>query len=247
MVQQCLVVAAGVLLACVGTSTVARANDTVEPFDQGAWDAELFAGHEGVGRPLHDQCASAQMLLGYGLVDRLSAYVDVTGRLVPAGPEDAMEPHVGIFGTLVDSDHVDLDLGLGGGLQVSGEGTAHTLELAGELNLDHDPNSETFGTYLQPGIAWLNPGGEGSELEIGSGLGAYVTALSVHQFLLESRVRFAPDLQWETVSLGYNVKFTPTVELLTELGLDLSAGARSAAVGASIGFIFTLPATPDPA
>ncbi len=53
----------------------ARAADTTEPFDVGASDVDFYVGFDGVGQPSGEKALSNEIMLGYGIVDRLSASI----------------------------------------------------------------------------------------------------------------------------------------------------------------------------
>ena len=108
-----------VAAAGVATPEPSEAADTVETWDVGATDVELAIGLDGVGPAPAERTHSAVMLLGYGIVERLSAYLGTTLEGDQVLSNGRAYVHLGAFGTLVETDHFDLDLFLDAGTAVS--------------------------------------------------------------------------------------------------------------------------------
>jgi hypothetical protein len=138
----------GALALAAALPDAARAADTIETWDPGAWDAEAYVGFDGLGAGAADRAAVGDVVLGYGLATRLSAYV--AGTLETDGALRGGEPELraGVFGTPLDLAWFDLDLLLEVG--ASGAGMKR-LELAPgiEANLDLDSPVGPWGIYLR--------------------------------------------------------------------------------------------------
>ncbi len=240
-------------VALLALPSYARANDTVETWDVGATDVDFYLGYDGIGAPRDERATSADLMLGYGLVPNLSAYL---GATIEADMDLAAEPtvYLGVFGTLVDTDHVDFDLFLD--VSAGGPGLS-SAEIAPsfELNLDASPDLATWGGYLRAGLVAYgraedeNPeaGSVGVALDLNPGV--YVTVADGHQVLLEydMRLHANPEEDEEAVSvggvaLGYNVTLSDALELITQAHVSIPTGGEGAAGGVVVGFIATLPA-----
>lgn len=244
------------LLFAAALARPARASDTTETFDPGATDIELYATADGLGRAAAERAFSADLVLGYGVMERLSAYLGTT--LLGDGTlgSGAAQPFLGVYGTPLETDHIDIDLFLG--LAVA-DGSLHVAP-AFELNLDSDPTLLGWGLYLRGGVDLSNrrlPAHthDGEQLLSGlawsadATLGAYWTVHERHQLLLELDAAFqlapGPDeraAELGGVALGYNVGVHEAIELITQVWLDLpQEPAEPPALAATAGFIATIP------
>ena len=242
-------------LAALFGSSGARAADTMEVFDVGATDAELYIGYDGLGIGRAASLTFTEAVIGYGIAPRLSMFLsaglEATGQLT-----DGMQAlTAGVYGTPVDTTHLDLDLLL----KVSATtDDAYEVMPAVELNLDAADGQAAWGVYLIAGIpfhapvlhaAVVKPPRSGDiELDLLLRLGSYWTIAPRHQVLLEldgavhamgSRLGSVGDLGG--FALGYNVVLTETFELITQIRTDVPTGAEESwSAGLSAGFIATL-------
>jgi hypothetical protein len=224
-----------------------QAADTLEPFDLGRSDTELYAGTEGLGGSADAARAGIAGLIGYGLTPRLSLFLvpeaSVDGELGAAQSGLSL----GGFGTLLDSAHVDLDLGAAGG----SDGEHGAVASFAELNLDRAPELSVAGVYARGGLSVFgteHPGGRPAiELGAGATLGGYVTLAARHQLLLEldgalyegRRERVVGELG--RLRLGYNVALLEHAELITEVSLEPPGAAAPWTGGVLVGVIATIP------
>lgn len=208
-------------LAVLTVAPATRAADTIETWDPGAGDWELHLGADG-GRDA-EQALYGQLVAGYGLVPRLSAYFELDGA-VPVAKTASSEPHVGAFGTPVDTEHFDADLLF----DLSLATPRPVLTPGVELNLDSAPDGRGTGVYLR--LAWPTPEPGGFTL------GAYATATDELQLLLEHDA----DSYWSRVALGGNLQLTEELELIGQLSIDFDRSAQ----GIELGVIVTLPRSP---
>ena len=254
----------------------ARAADTVETFDAGAADFELYAGADGLGLPPGERRVFGEVLLGFGVIDRVSLYL----RGVGAADEQLGAPNgeigAGLFGTPLDGDHVDVDV-----LLDFGWGAEALVATPGfELNLDGDPDQASFGTYLRGEEALTSRIVEPDDAVAGDTtnagpdaaaerrshelaaettltLGTYCTVVDGHQILVEADGTIlnrepASDehlFDFGGVALGYNVTVHEAIELVNQvfIGIPTYEGDVVSA-GLSVGLIATVPtgAAPQP-
>ena len=232
----------------------ARAVDTMEPFDAGMADAELYFGFDGIGLPEHQKTLLADMLVGYGVIHRLSLFAGATLQSDESVSTGETALQLGILGTPLDTDHVDIDLVLA--LSIGGPGFD---EVRGspfaELNLDSQPDMSGWGLYLRAGVPVYGRkrgGGGGTsgraETAVDAELtfGAYLSIAEIHQLLFEYVLAFHPSpaegdtgTELGAAALGYNVTLSDAFELINQLHLDVPQEGEAVAFGMVIGLIAT--------
>lgn len=242
----------------------ALATDTVETWDPGATDLELYMGMEGFNHQDTRRSVFADILVGYGLIKGLSAYAGMTlyGHGQYLSGDRAL--YLGLFGTPLDSKHFDVDLFLD--VKVNGAGNgAFELSPALELNLDADPKMQSYGAYLRMVVPLSgddNPDSSaaiaGSQLGIhlDATLGAYWTIVPNYQLLVECNTgflninRFAPwpfstkslsQMERLNFSLGFNAVLSDQFELIPQITMTLPSQNEAMDFSAMIGMIVTLP------
>lgn len=248
--------ALGLSLVCalIGAATPARALDTLETFDVGATDAEFYLGYAGMGAPGAARELSHELVLGYGLTDRFSAYLGTCVAVAQTDFNGATSLCFGLAATTIDRDHFDLDLVLDVGASGSGLGTLSLAPML-EMNFDHDPEMATWGLYLRTGIVAY--GQEPAELEDADQLerlvdlnlnpGAYLHLSERFEVLVEYETARgvgsdrAGEAPTRVVALGLNTLITPDVELIVSLHRDRPVSEDAAHWGLSVGFVATLP------
>jgi hypothetical protein len=243
-----------------------QAADTVETWAVGATDVDYYVGADGLRRSRVDRAVFTDIMFGYGLVERLSAYLGTTmegnGYLSSGAPS----LYTGLFGTVIDSRHVDVDLFID--MCASGAGMGDlAFTPAFELNVDADPNMATWGSYLRvavPLIGQSEPGGSGEPGDPGGAgndrlrhdtlvhvepvLGAYWAPRPGHQLLIEvdamMHAKPSPEerrVDLGGVALGYNLALSDAIELISQVHVDVPLGDESVDLGAMVGIIATLP------
>ena len=229
------------------TATSPRAADTVEPWNVGATDVDFYLTHDGFDADPAGRRLGVALMLGYGLIPGLSAHIgtalETVGRFQNAG----YAINLGIFGTALETDHVDLDLFLA----ASADSTGHfALTPSLELNLDRSPDLAAWGGYLRFGlpIEGADDGG-GPAVSLGLTVGLYYTVSAGHQLLTEVDAVFRPtprggDPAAEVggLALGYNVGIHRAIELITQVSVDIPQGDERVGFGVMVGLIATLPA-----
>lgn len=242
-----------VVLAVAGLSAIAHAADTVEAWDKGAADLDIYMLMEGVGHDVSSQAVAGDVMVGWGLADRFCAHLNTTmqadGNLMNGGTVLG----IGVFGTPIESDHVDLDLFLD--VRSGGEGMgALEVEPSFELNWDAAPDLAAWGFYLRSGLAVAgreNPdkaSGHERYADIGMTVGSYWSLDARRQLLIEYDAAWhdhAGDAGsgFETggLALGYNVFLHDTLELINQVRVDLPQDDERTGVGFMVGLIATLP------
>lgn len=244
-----------VLLFVLCSAAPARALDTVETWDVGATDLELYVGYDGFGLNRADRQLASNLVAGFGIIERLSAYLGATLSSDELFSEGAGEIGLGLFGTGLDTDHVDLDIFLD--FALGGEGFKE-LQIAPalELNLDLAPDRQTWGVYVLVALPIYGrpieglQSGAGNEIatHIEATIGTYLSLGDRHQILVDYEMAFHPMARGEeasvevgSVGLGYNVLLHDAIELITEVRLDIPAEGQVPSVGFMAGFIATLP------
>ena len=254
-----LVIAVLATAALLLTGGEARAVDTLETFEVGATDLDFYQGFDGIGRQKGERSVFGELMLGYGLVDGLSAYLGASLEGNDQLARGAASLYLGIYGTPLDTDHVDLDVLMD--VSSGGEGFRELQITPGmELNFDLVPDLALWGIFMRAGLPLHSretaPAAGGAEarhelvvpLEVS--LGTYFTPREGHQLLLEADAVFHADpaageeaVDVGGVALGYNACLSRdcAIELVNQVYLDVPQGAEPLAMGVMTGFVATLP------
>jgi hypothetical protein len=236
-------------------TTPAFSIDTIETWGEGDGNLELYSGVEGLGEAAADQALAGAMLMGWGVAKRFSAYLATAMSADGYFTGAETELNLGVFGTPVDTDHVDLDLILD--MRVAGHGMDEASVVpAVELNLDHTPDLGTYGMFLRGGAqigGSVNASGDpGRHVDLGLDLGGYYTLSPRQQLLVkyDATVHGGGDpeksgFEHGAVSLGYNALLGDRVELITEAGMTIAQAGSASSLGVMVGFIATLPGIAD--
>lgn len=236
-------------------STRVMAVDTVEPFGEGAFDLEYYAGVNGLGRGVTETTLDGALQLGYGLTPRVSAFVSgglsSDTRLLGGDGEVGL----GVFATVVDGRHFDADLFLSSGFGRDGLiCVGGTLGL--ELNLDLGP----FGLFATACETMSGRKARSREdcpsvdhhverfFDTEAVLGGHWVVADGHQVLAsyDFVVHHVPEPEQPCheagrVGLGYNVMIHEAVELIHEGSWEIPQGEKTGALGFMVGVITTLP------
>jgi len=247
----------------------AYALDTLECFDIGLSDFEAYASFVGVGRPEPDRGVSADVLLGIGILSRLSGQVYEGGEANQAFSEGSGFFGFSVFGTPVDTDHFDLDAGMHvtvGGLGNGNDGPAghsvaeFTFTPFVELNLDSDPEMNGYGLFLvveetlggRDESSYTTLGEEIRDFTLSPGtallLAGYWRPAESHELLFGYDMEFL----WQAlpgekkvdvggIRMGYNVILSDAVELITEVNFDIPQTGEYFGVDFMVGILATLP------
>jgi len=243
------------LAAALGAAAPAHALGTIETWAPGAADFESNIGVSGLGGGRARQAVGSDLQLGYGIADKVSAYLGLglQGNGFLADAEPAVR--LGAFTTVIDGDLFKLDLLLEVGGDGPGLSTLHLLPQT-ELNFDFTTAAGKLGAYLRAGLrlSGQRRAGDGDPswetvrlLQLTPGL-SYIPREG-HRFLVESGGAFhfacsQEPFHWEHagVAVGYNHVVSPQLELISQLSVAPHPGDGQAVVGALVGFIATVPA-----
>jgi hypothetical protein len=149
------------------------------------------------------------------LTSRFSAYIHSIHASSTYLTRGSQAFGFGLYGTALESDHLDVDLFLGL-CTVDGQDDLMSLTPALELNWDSAANMSTWGLYTRMCSAFY-----GHE----------------HQ----NQSRRLSDLGWEhdSLSLGYNFGIAGNMEMISQVTMSLPQGEHESAYGLKIGFIST--------
>lgn len=244
------------VLAVLWPLATLRAADTTETWSVGATDVDVFFHAEGLGHDRDDQITHADLQLGYGLFPRFSAYLATSLQADGYLRGGAPSLGIGVFGTPIETDHVDLDLFFETQAGGKGFGEFHLVP-ALELNLDAAPELESFGAYVRLAVP-VSGHAEGGEVfgptrsspytHVEAALGGYWTVRTDHQLLVEVDAEWLPRavegeraVDLGGVALGYNWSLAEGFEILSHVLVDVPQDDDPWAFGGMIGVIATLP------
>jgi len=221
----------------LGGSRAALASDTVETWEPGATDVDFYLG---VDRALSGGQGSGfgDIMFGHGLIDRMSAYMGATLQ----GDSDLGHGQaglsLGVFGTPIDTRHLDFDLLLH--LAADGPGLTELCVAPGfELNVDADPDRRTWGAYLRTRVYLRH-----DSSHVVPTVGSY-RRIDRHELLLEVEADHhagAGNTQLTGVALGSNRVLSPELELISQVRVTPPLAGAPTGFGVVAGFIATLPA-----
>lgn len=230
-----------------------HAADTTETWDVGATNTELYIGIEEVGKSRSELTLYSDMLLGYGIIERFSAYFGSTFFSNPSFTEGAADLFMGVFGTPLDTDHIDLDLFLD--MRVTGaDQWAPTVTPSLELNYDLKPDLALWGMYVRAGVSLYGRTDEdvvkkkGPMVDLTATFGTYWTIRERHRLLLEydfcHRLRPArggSSTEQGGLAIGYNIELSDAIELINEVCFAIPRDGEPFFANFMVGFVATLP------
>lgn len=240
------------IIALLSGTAVTQAADTVETWDVGATDVDFYMGMENLGLSKEEGAVFGDIMLGYGLIDRFSAYIGTTFQADRHLGQSEPQHYLGLFGTPLESEHVDLDFFLGFSSSASGASITPSFE----LNLDRDGDMSSYGVYLRTGVIFQ---GQPVDMEVTDSSaevdktieinpGVYWSLSDRSQLLLEYSTGYlstspAEKDRWDTshVHLGYNHTLVSEIELITEVNWALEKTDGVTPWGGFVGIIATLP------
>ena len=218
--------------------------DTVEAFDTGLSDFEVYTSDNGISSD--EPTTALEACLGYGATPALSLFLALSfeaDRFLAS----TIAFELGALGTPLDTNHLDLDLMFAAGTDGNAMGYSPGLE----LNLDLEPDLAVAGLYLRGGVdlfaAETATGNRVVSLAGHGTAGGYVT-LGRHQLLVEF------DATWQTrpagespavdvgpVHLGHNLRVDDHLELISEISADVCSATNTPTYGLLVGLIATSP------
>ncbi len=251
-----------ILLGLLGFHKTSLAIKTTEPYDYGPSVFELHLGCDGLGLESEQVSILAKLLLGYGLNDWLSGYLMFRNYDTEYLVNGQGEAIFGLFGTPIDTNHLDLDLILDislGGLSFG----QLALSPGFEVNLDRKDDLSAYGAYFLFGLNIFgrdlsvedDPLTESVDesrkiLEVTTSadftLGGYFALSDSKQLLLQYVFGIDPNTSGDahefrngSLELGYNMMLTDSIELINEFFIQLPQGDRSASLGLTTGIFVT--------
>jgi hypothetical protein len=205
-------------LAAALVTSPARATNTSESWGIGATDIDYAFNFHGLGAGKSAHHIATEMLYGYGINGWFNAYMG----LGLEGNTDFLitgtSPFMGVFATVVNTDHFDMDLWVSFRSVVE-SGEFH-LAPGLELNFNADPNMQTWGLYMRV-ASTLGPFLDDNETRLDHGsivLGDNVI-LSKRVEILSHIITTTPqdDRPW---SVGMQVGFIATLPSVPEVALS---------------------------
>ncbi len=243
------------VIAALSAPWNAMAVDTVETWDVGATDVDFYVGFSGIGCERNEGELSGELMVGYGIIERLSLYLGATLSATELFDQGVGEIYLGTFGTPLDTNHVDIDLFLD--FRLGGGFSEFQLRPALELNFDLVPDLGLWGIYIIIGVpiygqTHIDQAGEEQlrrALSIETTIGTYLTLAERHQILLDVEITFRPmagederEVEIGSIGLGYNVAVHDAIELIAEARIGIPQAGHEVTVGFVAGLIATLPA-----
>ncbi len=228
----------------------AWAADTIETWDQGAADFEIYFGTDEIGGPASEHKISSTALMGWGLAERFSAFMSLGTESDSFLNNSEGELDFGFFGTPLDTKNVDLDLGFI--LKLAGPGLSETTATPFfEINLDSARQENPYGIYLRGMIDISGTYTENQQpirnVDMNFTLGTFYTLYPGQQLFLEYDATFKDEPDPEessfengSLALGYNLMLNETLELITEARLNIPLENEKTSVGFFVGLIATL-------
>lgn len=212
----------------------AHALDTTEPFDVGFTDNEAYVtlGALGSGGELSIE---SEYLIGIGITDRLSSSLAVGTATNHYLASSEWVVGAGLFLNLIESNLFKLDIAAG--LSTTGD-----FAIGSEVNLDF----ERFGVQLTVEEGFANAATSPTEVDLTTGIAPLVYGSLSGSAQVLAAVDFAiahsgDGLDIGSAALGYNQVISDTIELITELSLDIPQDSESVTGAVSIGFVATIP------
>jgi len=239
-----------VVVGLLFTTLPAFAADTIETWGPGAADFEVYSGMSGLGAAEAQQSITGTAVMGWGVAEKFSAYMatSLAADSYLANTETTLE--FGVFGTPLDSEHVDLDLGLA--MKAAGPGLSQTVVAPfWEVNLDKVADLAAYGMYVR-GMTEIfgtktDCNKPARSFDVNLTLGSYYSVSPRQQLLLEYEVTIHEDpdagdaeLKAGVAHVGYNVLLNDTLELITDVHFDIPHGDEKSSVGFFVGIIATL-------
>ena len=236
-------VCAAVASACFSLSP-ALASDTVEAFDAGLSDLELYTGLAGVGLTAAEQEAGVAGCAGLGVAPAFSLYLAASFATNGYFTSGSAAFELGAFATALDTEHLDLDLGFA--VERAGGSLAYFQWV--EVNADLEPDLSLAGLYLRAHWGVFGEQQQGrniAQLGVSATIGAYVAITKRSQLLVELDGGWLTDAEGDGGELGeahfgYNFQLLDNLELIHDLGIDIPQRSEEPSLSLCVGAIATM-------
>jgi len=220
--------------------------DTTEGFDPGASNLEIYFAYSGSGKHADERGVGTETLVGFGISDRFSALLVLSGEANDAMGEGDAGFSLGLLATPIDTENFDLDVGFDVGIGSLGAGAPHFGHNTGELllfpwieiNIDSSNDLSGVGWYVLAGEVitgedrtWIDKDG----IEQRSFKALYAAEIETGD-----EDRRATEVG--RVSLGYNFLLSDNLEAITEVAYDIAQDGEDPGFDFVVGLIATLPA-----
>lgn len=235
-----------IALAALLAAAPASALDTTEVFDPGPTNAELHMGYGGVGRAPTDRELSKELVFGYGLSNRASAYLATCLAVDQATFARETALCFGMLSTAVDTDHFDVDLMLD--VEAAGNGLdALGLAPGIELNFDRDPGMSGWGLYVRSAFVSTHPGSGLERLQdLVVNPGAYLRVSDRFEVLVEYDAVWGLGVGRDRtgdatgLAIGLNTFVSPAIELISQVHRTSPVESEQATWSVGLGLVATL-------
>lgn len=230
-----------IILIIPGLCRQARGLDTVEVWEPGATNMEVYLGATSLNHQV-ERRVLGETLIGYGITPELSAYLGTHLEGAADFSRGSNDLFLGLLFNPLDSEHLDLDLLL----DLASADSTLELRPGLELNLELDSRGRA-GLYTR---IWLPVGtpdqaqvpAPAPTLGVDLVLGAHWRPAQGHQLLLEIEDQGIASTGTRTpgfdrIAMGYNLVLVETLELIIQVdqtGETLNPGILT-------GFVASLP------
>ena len=231
-----------ILLLVICSSTAAFALDTTEPYKIGLSDYEMYANSSGLGLQDKDRAYGFQNLMVVGLTDKFSASFSYTLEADQYLNSSGDGFGIGMFYNIIDSDSFDFDV-------YSGIGTGGGITVGTELNYD----MSDFGVQLRLDecFNYNSAADDGSDEML---VNTAFTPLVYYSLNDKTQLLAAVDFSLPNnappgarsydigaFAAGLNIMVTSSIELITEVNVDIPQNDEEVSYGLMIGFLAALP------
>lgn len=202
--------------------------DTTEPFDPGFSDNEFYLSFSGQGREL-----GAEYVLGVGVTERLSTVFSFLTTTNHYFDHAGTEFGAGLFLNTVDTDLFKLDFSLG----MSSEGG---VGIGTELNFDFERVGIQLG--VEEGIAVNADVATETDFTTAVAPLVYFSINDQLQLLSAFDIEFPnhEEVGIGGAGLGFNAVLSEAIELISEVGFDISEYDEIFLLRFSLGFVATV-------
>ncbi|MBD3318192.1 MAG: hypothetical protein GF344_20605 [Chitinivibrionales bacterium] len=233
MCVSCKRIASLCLFSLVSTTSLC-ALDTTEPFDLGFSDNEIYVSFSGLGAERGRRMSAVEYVVGVGVTERFSTLFSFVTESDGYFNNPATELGASLFANVLDRRHLKLDISAG----VTSGGS---VGLGTELNVDFD----RAGLQVTIEEAIYNGGASSDDINFETTIAplVYVSLTDALQALasIDATLPADGDAGIGAPAVGLNAVISDAIEIISEVGFDIPREGEAFTVGASLGFVATLP------